>query len=211
MCRFLPGALMRGTASALVALLFVGCRPEYREPRFDEPHALVKVRLAYHAWPGPQLDQDVSIDRRSVLTIPVPVVNGSGVVTRPVMVSPGVAPWFFRSAFFHTFVVTRTETYMTTDSYPCGTAMCSTSTPQTRMVTDVVRVNDGTCETGMGLMVRPSESYIVQYDFFGDRRCSLHCYREITLPDGAPGTAPCEFAMSARPHEAAWTPPRTTP
>jgi hypothetical protein len=88
-------------AAFSAGLLLAGCLPQYREPRWDEPHAVVKVRLAYHDWPGPSLDQQVTIGQYSEVNLPTPVRTGSGVVTRAVLVRPGNVEWFFRSAFYH--------------------------------------------------------------------------------------------------------------
>lgn len=182
---------------ALSACALSSCIPEYRPPALSEPHALVKVRLAYHAWSGPQLEQVVLIDQHGVKEIPAPVQGGEGVVTRPVLVRPGPAPWTVRTAFFHTYMTTRTESYSTSESYSCGKSMCSRSVPHTRTVTQTVRVNDAVCERAMRHLAVQNGIYILQYDFFANERCSLTCFRQIQQPDGALANVPCEAAPPA--------------
>jgi len=120
------------------------------------------------------------------------VRTGSGVVTRAVLVRPGNVEWFVRSAFYHTYATYRTETSTTTESYPCDTGTCSRDSVETRTVSEDNRANDGTCSTGLALLARQDAGYILQYDFFGEGHCSLHCYREVAQPNGKLTTAPCE-------------------
>lgn len=51
----------------------VGCVPQYRPPTLSEPHAVVKVRVAYHSWPGPQVDQVTLVDGHAVQDLPAPL------------------------------------------------------------------------------------------------------------------------------------------
>ena len=90
--------------------------------------------------------------------------------------------------------VTRTESYTTTQSYPCGRNVCSRSTPQTRTVTRVVRVNDAVCEIGMRQSTSVGAMYILQYDFFAHERCQLHCFEQVPQADGSIGNVPCQEA-----------------
>jgi hypothetical protein len=201
MYRLLSSSIIaRLVAPGLVlAIALSACVPQYRPPALNEPHALVKVRLAYHAWPGPQVDQQVLVDGHAVWDIPVPPRNGDGVVTRAVRVRPGFVPWTIKTAFFHTYMVTRTETYSTTESYPCGKSMCSRSTPHTRTVNQVMRVNDAVCEIGLHQDTVEAGLYLLQYDFFADRRCQLHCFQQLPQPDGSLGNVPCRHPADMRP------------
>lgn len=173
------------------ALSLSACVPEYRPPAYDEPHAVVKARLVCHAWPGPRLDQSVMIDAQRLSEVPPPVHGGDGIVTRPVLVRPGTVSWAVRVAFFHTQIVNRTETYTTSQSYSCGKSICSRSTPDTRVVSQPVRVNDAVCEQAMLFQAAARERYIIQYDFFADQRCSLHCFQQFVGTDGTLDNAPC--------------------
>lgn len=178
---------------ALVGCTLASCIPEYRPPLLSEPHAVVKFRLAYHDWSGPKLEQVVLIGKNGVKEIPAPVQGGAGVVSRPVLVRPGPVPWTVRTAFFHTYTTTRTESYTTSESYPCGKSYCSRSVPHTRSVTQTVRVNDAVCERGVRHLAVQNGIYILQYDFFANQRCSLHCFRQVEQPDGSLGNVACEF------------------
>jgi hypothetical protein len=168
---------------ALIACGLSSCIPEYRPPSLSEPHAVVKVRLAYHAWSGPELEQVVLIGAYGVKEIPTPVQGGEGVVARPVLVRPGAVPWTVRTAFFHISTTTRTEVYQTGESVP-----------QTRTVTETFRENDAVCERAIRHLAVQNGIYILQYDFFADQRCSLHCFRQVQQPDGTLGNVPCEPA-----------------
>ena len=194
---FMSGTLkgLRGGWLVLVASGLASCVPEYRPPLLSEPHAVVKVRLAYHDWSGPQLEQVVLLGKYGVKDIPVPVHGGEGVVTRPVLVRPGPVYWTVRTAFFHTYMTTRIESYTTSESYSCGTGMCSRSVPHTRVVNQMVRVNDAVCEQVIHHLAVQNGIYILQYDFFADQRCSLHCLRQVQQSDGTMGNAICESAL----------------
>ena len=185
------------TVMFLLAGGIAGCVPQYRPPTLSEPHAVVKVRVAYHDWPGPQVEQMTLVDGHAVQDLPAPPQGGEGVVTRAVLVRPGATAWTIKTAFFHTNTVTRTETYNTTQSYPCGRSTCSRSTPHTRTVNQVVRVNDAVCETGMRQSTSVGAMYILQYDFFADQRCQLHCFEQVPQADGSVGNVPCREAPAA--------------
>lgn len=191
----MPGTMSPRLVVAMVwlAIVGVGCVPQYRAPALSEPHAVVKVRLAYHSWPGPQVEQSTLVDGHAVQDLPAPPHGGQGVLTRAVLVRPGTTTWTIKTAFFHTNTVTRTESYTTTQSYPCGKSMCSRSTPHTRTVSQVVRVNDAVCETGMRQSTLEGGTYILQYDFFADERCQLHCFEQVPRA-GAMGNVPCREA-----------------
>jgi hypothetical protein len=197
----LPGAmtLQRRTMVFVLALGMVGCIPQYQPPTLNEPHAVVKVRLAYHGWPGPQVDQVTLVDGHAIQDLPSPPQGGEGVITRAVRVRPGATDWSIKTAFFHTNMVTRTESYTTTQSYPCGRSMCSRSTPHTRTVTQTVRVNDAVCETGMRQSTSVGATYILQYDFFAHERCQLHCFEQVPQADGSLGNLPCREAPAPAP------------
>ena len=193
--RALMSSSLRVLSGGWLALIVCGlssCIPEYRPPALSDPHAVVKLRLAYHAWSGPQLEQVVLLERYGVKEIPAPVQNGEGVVTRPVLVRPGLVPWTVRTAFFHTNTTTAIESYTTSESYSCGKSMCSRSVPHTRTVTRTVRVNDAVCERAIRHAAVQDGIYVLQYDFFADQRCSLHCFRQLQQPDGTLGNVPCE-------------------
>jgi hypothetical protein len=179
---------------AVIACGLSSCIPEYRPPSLSEPHAVIKFRLAYHAWPRQQLEQAVLLGKYGIKDMPTPVQGGEGVVTRPILVRPGAAPWTVRTAFFHTYMTTKTESYTTSESYPCGKSVCSRSVPHTRVVNQTVRVNDAVCERAISHLAVQRGLYILQYDFFANQRCSLHCLRQIQQPDGTLGNVPCEVA-----------------
>lgn len=160
----------------------------------SEPHAVVKVRLAYHSAPGPQLAQTVMHNEARVEEIPTPVVGGDGVVNRPVLVRPQPVTWTISSNFFHTVTTTSLQTVMVSRSYPCGRSTCTTSSPQTRTVTRTVMVSDGSCRTALAQYPQGQGVYLLQYDFFAHGHCTLRCFRQSPAPDGTAVNGPCEPA-----------------
>jgi hypothetical protein len=160
---------------ALVACGLSSCVPEYRPPSLSEPHAVVKVRLAYHDWSGPQIEQVVMLGEYGVKDFPVPVQGGAGVVIRPVLVRPGPAFWTVRTSFFHSYTTTRTES-------------------RGHVVNQTVWVNDAVCELAIRHLAIPNGLYILQYDYFANQRCSLHCLQQVQQPDGTLGHVPCKPA-----------------
>ena len=168
------------------------CAPlsEYRPPNNNEPHALVKVRLEYHAWPGPELEQLVSVDGNAVREIPLPAQQGARVATRQVLVRPGSAAWTIQTTFFHNDVTTHAETFGTMEASPCGNTTCMQSTPHAQAVNKVERVDDATCTQGMKLAAAAGETYILDYEFSAAQQCSLHCSRQVHKRGGVTN-APC--------------------
>jgi hypothetical protein len=180
----------------LAAWMLSACAPmpEYRPPNYHEPHAVVKVRLEYHAWLGPELEQSVAVDGQDVREIPPPAQHGSHVATRQVFVKPGSTTWTIQTTFFHNDVSSHAETYETTQSAPCGSTTCVQSQPHTRQVNRVDRVDDATCTQGVKWLASAGEAYTLQYDFLADGKCSLHCYRQANQRGGAATNLPCQDA-----------------
>jgi hypothetical protein len=168
--------------------------PDYQGPAKREPHAVVKVRLAYHAWPGPELEQRVDIDGRVLGDIPAPARRGDGVATRVALVRPGPVAWAIQTTFFHNDVTSHAETYDTTEAAPCGTTTCMQIHPHTRLVNKIDRVNDAACSQGMKFQAKAGETYVLEYDFEADKKCTLVCHRQVHGAKGSPATASCETA-----------------
>ena len=173
--------------------MLLGCVPvpEYRPPNHNELHALVKVRLVYRAWSGPELEQLVTIDGQDIHEIPSPVQQGVGVATRSVLVRPGAAAWTIQTTFFHNDVTSHAETYETTQSGYCGSTACVQSTPHARLVNHVEREDDATCTQGMKLLAVAGETYVLEYEFVAHQQCSLRCFRQIHQRGGALTNVPC--------------------
>jgi hypothetical protein len=176
---------------ALAAWGLSACVPDYRPPNYSEPHALVKVSLAYHAWPGLELEQLVSVDGHDIRDIPLPAQRGARVATRQVLVRPGSVVWTIQTTFFHNDVTSHAETYESKEDVPCGSTTCMQSTPHTRQVNRVDRVDDATCTQSTKLLGVAGETYTLEYEYLANQRCSLHCYHQIHQRGGAPTKAPC--------------------
>lgn len=190
-------ALVRLSAVALLGLFGMGCVHAYAEPRMDEPHALVRVRVVRHRWAGPQLDETVRL-------------NGFGIALgragpepsiRAMRVRPEPALWRFSTAFFHTVQVMRIETYQ--ESYSCGSYTSSgygghTTTqtrtcyrPRTRQVWTTQRIDDATCASIVAHTPLAGGAYLVQFDFYGHGQCQAQCFRQVSLPYGEFRLVPC--------------------
>jgi hypothetical protein len=180
-------------------LLLSGCAHEYQPPKPGEPHATLKVRLSYHAWPGPSLEQTVAVDGDDLRGFPAPAPAGvGGVATHALLVRPGTIGCTVTATFFHNDVTSHAETYETSQTAPCGSSTCTQVTPHTRLVNHVDRVDDATCTQGLRFRAESSESYLLEYDFLADQRCALKCYRQARHAKGAQASVPCDDSAKAR-------------
>jgi hypothetical protein len=177
---------MRPVALTLAALAIAGCHPAYQMPSLAEPHATVKLRIAYHDSPRTQLEQVVLINGHQP-EVPPPVTL-PGEISRAIPIRLEGTRLDVRTAFYHLITIMQTHT----QSYSCGTngMMC------TRVVTVPVttRINDATCEQAAGLGPQQDAVYLVQYDFYAHARCTLQCLREWPQPDGTFRNTACEPA-----------------
>lgn len=180
---------------AVPALILLGCVPRYAPPGLDEPHATLKIRLVYHAAPGPQLVERIKLGEHGIVIPPsvarrTPGTNG----TFHTRIRPEHAYFRTAASFFHT--TTRQVQRMRTERYACGTTTTgygNTRTTQTRYcsrqvtdwVTETVRVNDGSCEAANAFLPRAGTTYILQYDFFAAQQCSLRLLIEQVDASGA--------------------------
>jgi hypothetical protein len=194
-----PVAACRLAGLSLVAWLVSACANDYRAPSHSEPHALVKLRLAYHAWLGPLLEQVVTIDGDDVRDIPSPAPErNGGAVNRPILVRPGNIGCTVRATFFHNDVTTHAESYETSEPAPCGATTCMQSQPHTRLVNQFDRVDDASCTQGLRFPAKTGESYVLEFDFLADRQCTLKCYRQAHEKKGV--SVPCAGTAGSRDH-----------
>jgi hypothetical protein len=178
---------------SLLAWLVSTCAHPYQPPRHDEPNALVQIRLMYRLWPGPLLEQVVSIDGDDLLDIPSPQPQGAGgAAHRSIRVRPGSVGCSVRATFFHNDVSSHAETYETSEAAPCGSSTCRQARPHTRLVSRVERVEDATCTQGLRLPAKRGERYFLEYEFLADQECSLRCYRQGRQTKGRPSRRPCD-------------------
>lgn len=194
--------LMRLLPFVAVAYCTLGCvlalKP-YVEPPAEQPHAFVKVRMLHHATPGPLHTGSVLLNG---LVVPYPV-EPSAPATRAVRVRPEGATWRFRSEFYH--LVTRTETYTTTESYQCGSTpgayggstptYCTRQVQHTRTVTD--HVTDALCAAAVSHAPAAGKTYVVEFEFTGTRQCSAACFEQKEDEDGALQREPCVGSRAA--------------
>jgi hypothetical protein len=180
--------------------LLSACAHDYRPPGQTEPHALIKLRLTYHAWPGPLLEQSVAVDGDDLREIPAPTPQAAGgVAARQVLVRPGKIGCSVQATFFHNDITTHAETYETSEEAPCGASTCRQSRPHTRLVNRAERVDDATCTQGLRFPTERGESYLLEFDFQANQECTLKCHRLGRQAKGGPASLPCDDP--ARAHE----------
>jgi hypothetical protein len=174
-------------ATAPVALLAApACHPAYEMPSLGQPQATAKVRVIYHRTPGTQLEHLVLVNNHA-LPVPLPPFL-PGEISRAIPIRLEPALYEVRAAYFHMVTIMQTHA----QSYSCGAngATC------TRMVTTPVttRYNDEACSQAAAFSPQRDGVYLLQYDYFGQDRCTLACLREWPQPDGSFRNTPCEPA-----------------
>jgi hypothetical protein len=188
--------------AALLCVLSQGCglglKP-YIEPPAEQPHAFVKVRMVHNAQPGPMHTATVLLNGLAV-TYPV---EPSTAATRALRVRPEGANWHFRSEFYH--LVTRTETYTSSESYQCGSTSgpngmstptyCTRQVQHTRTVTD--HVTDALCAATVSHAPSVGTTYLVQFDFTGTNQCVAACFEQKEGEDGELKREPCVGSRAA--------------
>ena len=196
--------MVRAVLPALIALLSLSaCVRRFEEPRRDEPHAVVKVRIVHHAQPGPRLDEGVRWNEYEV-AVPQPRGYVPTESLRVVRVRPEPSRWSFATTYFHTVTRTEYRTEYRTEQYACGTESsrtgsytstrtryCSRQVPYQRLVTVTDRIVDGACRGAVLHQPIAGAMYVMQYDYFGDDRCSVQCLRQVGATDGTFRFVPC--------------------
>jgi hypothetical protein len=202
--RLLP-ALTALVALAL-SLSLSSCVRRFEEPAPNEPHALVKVRIVHHASPGPDLSERVRWNDYAV-AVPAPSATHAGPMResiRAVRVRPELAQWRIDTRYSHTVVTQRMETRYRSEQYACGTETtgygqttstrtryCSRQVPYQELVTHHDTVVDGSCTNGAIHTPLAGAVYVLQYDYFGEDRCTMQCLRQLPATDGSFRFIPC--------------------
>src|SRR5262249_561810 len=82
------------------------------------------------------------------------------------------------------------QSYMASESYACGTSMCSRpvtryhSVPRTRMVTKVISVTDGHCAGTVSVAPESGGVYLLQYTYQPHAAGSLSCFAQGPVAGG---------------------------
>jgi hypothetical protein len=169
---------------AFVVLLCVSaCTRPYQQPAPNEPHAVVKVRLAYHDHPGPSLTEKVRLNEFGIELPPDENLRAVPVISA-IRVRPERNDWSIATTFYHTYTTSRSESY----SYSCGQTTCRS----TRQVTQTHTAVDGSCERQMSILPRQGGVYLLQYDYLSHEQCSLNCIEQVPNTDGTFANRPCE-------------------
>ena len=196
--------MVRPVLSALIALLALSaCVRRFEEPRLDEPHAIVKVRVVHHDSPGPQLAEDVRWNEYAV-AVPSPMGAQPRESLRAVRVRPELAQWAFATTYFHTVTRMEMRTEYRSEQYACctettgfgstsstRTRYCTRQVPEQRWVQVTDRIVDGACRAGVAHRPMAGAMYVVQYDYFGGDRCTVQCLRQLGATDGSFRFVPC--------------------
>lgn len=201
----------------LVAGLTAGCVKHYRPPTVDEPHAVVKVRRAYHTNAGTRLSEHAFIGDFQVISEHRPS-RLDETRTTAVRVRPGPVSWTVGSGYSHTVrrmvrerYTVRTP-YTARESYSCGSSSSGSRTctrsvtryrseNRWRTVTRDVQVSDGRCAMQLSHIAEVGRSYLLQYSYSGPDICSLQCIEQLPRADGKFDTRPCKTPSPAMPHQ----------
>lgn len=181
------GRLVRGGLSSLLIAALTSCVHAYQLPRENEPHAVVKFRIALHAAEGPQRAVSVSVNDEIVhVTGPV---SHRGTSMSSVLVRPEATHWNAGVSFSHTEERQVQETYYVNETTTCTeydytthsmqTRSCTRSVARQRTVTRTVTVVDGACTDEVFHSPAVNDLYLLQFDYFASGHCNLSCYRQI--------------------------------
>lgn len=179
-----PRRCLRLSPICLALLVLAGCRPpHYPEPAETEPHATFKIRLTHHALPTQDGSTDVTLDGYSVPFHQL--LRTDAPATIALRVRPGPAGLHFATQFARSTTVSRLVPV--TETYPCGTTTtkignftsttpktCTRSVMKTQMVTQ--RSVVAACENFVLPDVTPGTTYLIEYSYFADHHCSVHCF-----------------------------------
>jgi hypothetical protein len=202
---------VRGREMGLLAalpFLASACVPKFVQPEVTQPHALVKVRIAYHVQSGPYLAQSVKIGEFAAPVEP-PAGNVTTPYIRAVRVPPEPTTWQVESQFFHLVTETERVPVQVSESYSCGTdtshsgsgssarsttqtKTCTRTRTEYRMQTQTRQVVDALCKASVTHAPQAAEAYLLQYDFYGSDQCTLRCYRQAPTGAGKFALTPCE-------------------
>lgn len=193
-----------------LCLLAGACTPRYQAPGPHEPHAVLKLRLAYHvSSPGPTRREDLRVNGHGIelprhMHLRGPDQNG----THHTRIHPGYNALAIGATFSHQEMQSRMVTENVRES--CGTYQSGTGTfrttqtrycnrTRTRMVTRPTTVVDARCDRHTAIEAQPGSTYVLQYDFYGNGRCQLAVYEQIARLRGG---------FDLRPVPVAAVPPR---
>lgn len=201
-------------AAPLLAMLGItGCVKHYVAPRPDQPHAIVKVRRAYHSYAGTMLTESANIGEFQVMTYSR-ASDLDDTQTTAVRVHPGGANWSVSAAYTHTVSQQVRESYQqqvpyqATETYNCGSYSSSGSSYRSctrsvtryrsetkyRTVTKQVTIVDAQCSAFTNQLAEVGHVYLLQFSYTGPDVCSLQCLEQVALPDGRFDTIDCKPA-----------------
>ena len=211
-------AVKRVLAVSAVALC-LGCAPkEFRPPRGDQPHAVVKLRRTYVTGGGSNLHENASIltDDETTSGRVFGSTVDSSLAGAPrvdgVLVWPMPLQLTLDSDFFHYEQRQVQETYQVqvpysaTETYDCSSGYGATRTYQTctrqttqyrsesrtRSVTRTVEISDGACTAKTILIPAQGHVYLVDYTYHARGACEMTCVEQVALPgEGQFRTLPC--------------------
>ncbi len=198
--------MSRVLSALILAIALVGCVRRFEEPRPDEPHAIVKVRVVHHAQPGPSHVQAVRWSGYEIALRPLTAsASGPAIETmRALRMRSELGEWSFQTRYFHTVTRTQMETQYRSESYSCGTETggygqsrytrtrtCTRQVPHQVLVTRTVEVTDGQCRSESVHRPLVNGVYLMQFDYFGDDRCTLQCFRQLPATAGGFTLIPC--------------------
>lgn len=176
------------------------CVSHYTMPAANEPHAIVKLRISYHARAGTSLQQALMINGEAI-DIPLGSGDLDTTTTHALRVREEPTQWAVSSMYYHVEMRTRLVTEYRTETYSCTsgfgasqrTSTCRRQVPYQVMRTVPTQVPDMTCGARAPQMPRNGHVYVLQYDFFGESQCALRCYEQVRDSVGGFSMAQCEY------------------
>lgn len=187
------------------ALVAPACVSHYTMPAANEPHAIVKLRISYHARAGTALQHGLMINGEAI-----DIPQGSGDLdstsTHALRVREEPTQWAVSSMYYHMEMQTRMVTEYRTERYSCTsgygasqrTSSCTRQVPYQVMRTVATQVPDMSCVARAPQMPRNGHVYVLQYDFFGESQCALRCYEQVRDAVGGFSMAQCEYPPQVR-------------
>lgn len=181
-------------STAIVAIVLAsGCVRRYSQPRPDEPHADVQIRVVHHATLGTNVDEIVTLNGEAVTLD----TAGAGVRQATMRVRPEAVQYGFETEFYHFVTTQEWRTVYDTQRYQCGynartgPVWCTRSVPRQQLVNVTHRVSDGGCGTALDQVPLAGGVYLVQYEFSGVGQCTASCQRLVQDASGQMQATAC--------------------
>lgn len=159
---------------AIWLLLTSACAPKFQSPPPTAPHAVVDFQAIYHVKSAARLTQTVSVDGKA-LDVHSPNRVSNVVTEKGIRVNPTYTRWRVLSQLTHAEITRERGPAQVRDSAACqnGLPTCQEVRTEEREQWASEHVIDARCGADLNYSFQQGHSYLVQFDFHGDERCSL--------------------------------------